>query len=183
MNTASSSFVKKVISSAMAFALTATMVPAAAFAAEGDEPAREVPEVIDQTHPVESVAPSDAASSDNEASAPAAAGAQISRSEEVASAGEGASQSGAAASIPAASSASSPIERVGGTVKLAQASDDVATFINYAGLNYAVYPDDASKVALVGWSSQPGEDLSIPQTISCNGKSYVVAGIVRGGVQ
>lgn len=188
MDTSNASFVKKVISSAMALALTVTMMPAAAFAADADvraEAAPETPEVINQTHPVKddgadatayaADAPADEAIAEGSASS---AGEQAPASEQDADA----SSAQVTASVPAVSGAVH-VERVNGTVKLQQTAGDVATFINYAGLIYAVDPADPGKVALAGWSIQPSGTLNIPPTISYNGENRIVAGIVRGGVQ
>lgn len=178
----------------MALTLTVTMMPAAAFASEGSDRAgavSEIPEVINQTHPVEDAdadmaagtagAPVDGAAAGNGASS---AGGQASASEQ--DAGESSARAQASdqvtASVPAAGSAAR-VERVSGTVKLEQQAESIATFINYAGLTYAVDPDDGTQVALVGWASEPSGALNIPSEISYNGESRSVTGIVRGGVQ
>lgn len=179
----------------MALTLTVTMMPAAAFASEGSDRAEavsETSEVINQTHPVEDAGADVAAEAAGVPVSEAVAGSNASSAGEQASvseqaAGESSARSMQAsdqvtASVPAASG-TAHVERVSGTVKLEQQAANVATFINYAGLTYAIDPDDDTQVVLVGWASEPSGTLSIPSEIGYNGESRFVTGIVRGGVQ
>lgn len=174
VNTSSTSFVKKAISALSAFALVATMTPAAAFATEGSsstsDAAAPTSEIINEAHPVENNSASDA-SSDAQTSASEAYDANSTSSE-------------AQTQPQGANNAKSDVERVRATVSLN--SDEAQTLFSFAGLNYAANADGKT-ATLVGVANTSLEgDITIPSEVVSNGITYAVTNIsstleLRGG--